>query len=608
MRVSDQLASILKDVEKPARYTGGEVNMVVKDPKDVAIRFAFAFPDIYEVGMSHLGSRILYDILNRRRDTYCERVFAPWVDMQAAMEKAHMPLFTLETGTELSQFDFVGFTLQYELSYTNVLNMLRLSGLPLRAKARAGGPIIAAGGPCAFNPEPLAEFIDLFMIGDGEEVIGELMDLYQEHGHLPKERFLLMAAQQIQGIYVPRFYEPAYHDDGTLERTRPVADVPPRVKKRMVPDLENAPYPEAPIVPYLSIVHDRIMLEVFRGCTRGCRFCQAGMIYRPVREKSPDKVAELAEKLMENTGYEEMSLFSLSTGDYSHLGEVNRRLNDAFADKRVSLSLPSQRIDSFARDMAREASRVRKSGLTFAPEAGSQRLRDVINKNVTKEDLLRAVRFAFENGWNSIKLYFMIGLPTETTEDIEALAKLVHAVCDAYYAVPKAQRAPGLTVNVSTSTFVPKSHTPFQWCAQDGIETTREKQALLKELLRRRGVRYKWHDARVSRIEAAFALGDRRLADVLEKALEKGCRFDGWDEYFSYDRWLEAFSEAGVDIAFFANREREPEEALPWDHIDSGVTKAFLKAQWLLAKAAKTTPDCRESCHGCGLAAFGGCP
>nr|WP_243108461.1 TIGR03960 family B12-binding radical SAM protein [Maliibacterium massiliense] len=604
--LKERIEAVLAHVEKPARYTGGELNMCVKDPSAVDVRFALAFPDTYEVGMSHLGSKILYHCINMRKDTYCERVFAPWVDMEEYMREEGIPLFSLETFSPIADFDMVGFTLQYEMSYSNVLNMLELAGIPLRSDARgAGDPLIIAGGPCAFNPEPLAPFIDLFVLGEGEEVTHELLDLYARERTLDKETFLLHAAQRIAGVYVPRFYEETYHADGTLAGRRRLAQVPARIQKRIVSDVDKLPYPEAPIVPYIGIVHDRIMLEVFRGCTRGCRFCQAGMIYRPLREKSAARVVELARAQVASTGYEEISLTSLSTGDYSHLDEVAGALNAAFDQKRVSVSLPSLRIDSFTEDMARQSGRVRKSGLTFAPEAGSQRLRDCINKNVTQEDLMRTVHTAFSLGWNTIKLYFMVGLPTETMADIDALAKLVHGVCDVYYALPKEQRAPGLRVTASTSNFVPKAHTPFQWCGQDSIALLHEKQQYLRQALKRRGITYNWHEAYLSRMEAAFALGDRRLADVLEAAHRRGCRFDGWDEHFSYEKWCQAFDDCGLDIAFFANRARDLDEMLPWDHIDCGVRKAYLQKEWARAKAGVTTPDCRQGCTGCGAATFG---
>ena len=490
--LKEKIDSLLDRVQKPARYMGGEMNCVLKDPDSVAIRYAFAFPDVYEVGMSHLGSRILYDIINKREDALCERVFMPWVDMADLMRSEDVPLFSLETRTPVGDFDMLGITLQYEMSYTKMLTMLDLAGIPLRSADRgAKDPIVVAGGPCVYNPEPIAPFVDAFIIGEGEEVNLELIELYKEYKGLSKEAFLRHAAQ-IEGVYVPRFYET---DAFGAVHPKEGSGAPARVRKRIVSDMDTAVYPTAPIVPFLSVVHDRMMMEVFRACTRGCRFCQAGMIYRPLREKSMERILELAKAQSESTGYEELSLTSLSTGDYSNLHELEDRLDEMLCSRRVSVSLPSLRIDSFGEDMARQSSAVRKTGLTFAPEAGSQRLRDVINKNVTEEDLLRCAKIAFENGYSRIKLYFMIGLPTETQEDLQELADLAHKVADVYYAMDKKMRAPGLNIVVSTSTFVPKPDTPFQWCAQVTQEQILEKQQFLRQALRRRGISYSWHES-----------------------------------------------------------------------------------------------------------------
>ncbi len=597
-----RLEALLETVQKPARYTGGEMNAAEKGACDV--RFAFCFPDTYEVAMSHLGMKILYDILNKLPYAACERVCMPWVDMADGMRREDIPLFSLETRKPVREFDVVGFTLQYEMSYTNILDMLDLAGIPMLAKERGeGAPLIVAGGPCAFNPEPLADFIDAFMIGDGEDVIAELCDTVRawKQSGAPKEA-LLRTLAGIEGVYVPSLYEATYNEDGTLAAFTPLDGAPNTVRKRIVDDLNSAPYPDKIPVPYTEIVHDRIMLEIMRGCTRGCRFCQAGMLYRPVRERGKDKLLALAEALESATGYEEISLSSLSCGDYSDLPGLIGALMDRFSQARVSVSLPSMRIDNIMKQSLEETQKVKKSGLTLAPEAGTQRLRDVINKNVTRDDLLRAVSDAFESGWSAVKLYFMTGLPTETDEDLAGIGELAREVIARYFAVPKEKRAKGLRVTVSVSVFVPKAFTPFQWAAQDTIAVMKEKQQKLRAILNIKGVTFNWHDPELSMLEACLARGDRRIGKVLLSAWQKGARLDGWTEQFKYAAWLEAFSENGLDPAFYANRERAQGELLPWAFIDAGVTQAYLMKERERALRGETTPDCRGDCQGCGLA------
>ena len=618
MRHPDCLMSILVDdalllsVEKPARYTGNELNMVRKDPGAVSIRYAFCFPDTYEVGMSHLGMKILYHVLNLREDTYCERFFAPWTDMAAKMRERGMPLFSLETRTPLSEFDFVGFTLQYEMSYTSVLDMLDMGGVPVLTRDRGlSDPFVMGGGPCACNPEPLADFFDLFVIGEGEEVIGELMDAHRvwKDSGAAREAYL-EAVAGIEGVYVPSFYYQTYHEDGTVEATVPTrACAPERVRRRIVRDLDAVPYPDAIIVPFVQTVHDRVMLELFRGCIRGCRFCQAGIIYRPVRERSVDTLTGLAERSLCNTGYEELSMMSLSTSDYSKLPELTDRLLAVSEDKKVNLAVPSLRVDNFSLGLMDRISKVRKSGLTFAPEAGSQRLRDVINKGVTDENLLSSVCQAVAGGWSSVKLYFMLGLPTETMEDVDAIAELGFRLLEACRGMEGASR---LKITMSASTFVPKPFTPFQWEPQDTMAQMREKQYYLKDRLRRisKRVDLSWHDNETSFLEAVLARGDRRLGKVVYRAWRAGCRFDSWREHFRYDLWIAALAEEGLDPAFYANRRRAFTEVLPWDHIVFGVTRTFLRIVMEMGTQAELTRNCANGCAGCGAAEYeaGICP
>ncbi len=604
MDLNEKIEKILEKVQKAPRYTGGEMNTTVKDWDECLLHFGFCFPDTYEVGMSHLGLKILYGLINRESWSLCERFFMPWTDMMALMEEEQLPLLSMESRHPLNEFDVVGFTLQYEMSFSNILAMLKMGGIPLEGKDRdESDPIVVAGGPCAFNPEPLADFIDAFMIGDGEDVMTELnrVILERKEKALSREQCLKNLAK-LEGVYVPSLYDVAYNKDGTIASVKPnCAEAPVSVRKRVVVDLNNTYYPEEFPVPYTEVIFDRIMLEIMRGCTRGCRFCQAGILYRPVRERSMEKLIDLSEKLQQSTGYEEISLSSLSSGDYSCLPELIRELMKRLKEKRVSISLPSLRIDSVLKESLEETQQVKKTSLTFAPEAGTQRMRDVINKGVTEEDLLGKVRDAFEGGWSSVKLYFMSGLPTETTEDLDGIADLARKVIAEYFNVPKTQRAKGLRVTVSVSVFVPKPFTPFQWAPQDTLETILGKQEHLRQVLNIKGVTFHWHEPYVSYLEACFARGDRRMGAVLKRAYEKGCILDGWNETFRYDTWMEAFRECGLDPAFYANRERTKDEILPWDHIDSGVTKQFLWHEKEKSERAETTKDCRKGCNGCGI-------
>jgi len=604
--ISDE---ILNSVEKPARYTGGEWNSVVKKPEEVDIRFAFCFPDVYEVGMSHLGMKILYHLLNERKDTYCERVFAPWVDLEEKMRENNIPLFALESQEPITDFDFIGFTLQYEMSYSNIINMLDLANVPILASQRdERHPIVCVGGPCAYNMEPIADFVDFVMLGEGEEIINEVMDVYAKNkAEKASKLHFLEEIATIEGIYVPQFYDVQYNEDGTVSAINHIKEkYPSKLKKRIIKDMDNVYFPDRIVVPFTAIVHDRIMLEIFRGCSRGCRFCQAGVIYRPVREKTPKRLLELAEKLVENTGYDEISLTSLSTSDYSGIKELTNGLIDSMESRKVNLSLPSLRIDSFSLDLMEKAQKVRKGGLTFAPEAGSQRLRDVINKGVSEEDLIHSCSIAFNGGWSSVKLYFMLGLPTENFDDIQGIADLGNKVIDIYMKVPKENRGKGLNINISTSSFVPKPFTPFQWEPQDSMDSLRQKPRFLKDKLKNRFITYHWSDPETSFLEAVFARGDRRLGKVIAKAVEKGCKFDGWGEHFRFDVWMEAFKECNIPPEFYANRERSRDEVMPWDHIDVGVTKAFLYSEREKAYKGEVTPNCMVKCAGCGATVFEG--
>ena len=596
---------ILSSVQKPARYTGGEFASIIKPQDEVETTICLAFPDVYEVGMSYLGFKILYHLLNKEQGVQAERVYAPWIDMEAKMRERHIPLRTLETKKTLTECDIVGFTLQYELSYTTILNMLDLGGVPVLAADRTDeDPLVIVGGPCVYNPEPLADFFDFAIIGEGEEVMVEVMTAYKKWKRAGKpggRQAFLQEVVKISGIYVPSFYKVEYNENNTIKAVQPVAEnVPPVVYKRVVGDMNSVDFPTSPIVPFGEIVHDRIMLEVFRGCSRGCRFCHAGMVYRPVRERKPEVLKDLARQLVDNTGYNEISLVSLSSADYSCLAPMVHDMIDEFKDDRVSVSLPSLRIDSFCVAIAKEIQAVRKSGLTFAPEAGSQKMRDVINKGVTEEDLMNAVGAAFESGWNSVKLYFMIGLPFENDDDVLAIADLARKVQYKYYQVTGKR---GCKVTCSASFFVPKPYTAFQWFAQDDLETIRRKQFPLKDEINTiKNVTLNYHDSKTGIIEAVFARGDRKLGKALLLAWQKGARFDGWSDCFDYERWLEAFAEAGLDKDFYAARQRGENEVFPWEHISPGVSRKFLWNEWQKAYAQQLTHDCRRStCTGCGV-------
>ncbi len=598
----------LLKVQKPGRYTGGEPNSVIKGKKDVNIRFAFCFPDSYEIGMSHLGIKILYSLYNEIPDVWCERVFAPWPDMEAIMRQHSIPLYGLESGDAITDFDFIGFTMQYELSYSNMLNMMELANVKLLASERANDdPIVVCGGPCVCNPEPLADFVDIFSLGEGEEVSVEMFDLYRrcKAEGFDRKKFLRMAAD-IPGLYIPSLYDVSYNEDGTIAAFVPRDGAPEKIQKRIVQDFDKAYRLENIIVPMTEIVHNRMVGEIFRGCIRGCRFCQAGYIYRPVRGRQPGTINDMCRSLCENTGYDEISLSSLSTSDYTQLSSLLDKMLDWTEKSKVSISVPSLRVDGFSAELTEKLQKVRRGGLTFAPEAGTQRLRDVINKNVTEKELYNTCRTAFLGGWSSVKLYFMLGLPTETDEDVEGIAKLAQMVVDTYYENPDRPKGKAVSVSASASTFVPKPFTPFQWEPQISIDEIHRRQKVLQRSVTSRKISLSWHDANTSFLEAVFARGDRRLGDVLLKAHEMGCKFDSWEEFFSLDVWREAFARCGVDPDFYANRTRSYEEILPWDHIDCGITKAFLISEHKKALRAETTPNCREKCAGCGAAALTG--
>lgn len=599
---------ILLQVEKPARYVGNEINMVKKNPKDVDVRFAFCFPDVYEVGMSYLGMQILYYFLNRRDDTYCERVYAPWTDMEELMRQNNIPLFALESQEAINKFDIVAFTLQYEMSYTNIINMLDLAGIPIWSKDRKeNDPIICAGGSCAYNPEPLADIIDFFYIGEGEVLYDDIIQLYKTNKEVGGSREdFLEKLLDFDGIYVPKFYDVKYKDSGEIESFKPNNPKAKSViKKVIVSDLDKSFYPEKLLVPLIEIVHDRVILETFRGCIRGCRFCQAGMIYRPVREKSVDTLLEQAKTLVKASGHEEISLLSLSTNDYTCFETLADNLLNEFASKGINLSLPSLRIDAFSLELMSKIQSVRKSSVTFAPEAGTQRLRDVINKNLSEEEILNGCKLLFDGGWNRVKLYFMMGLPTETEEDLKAIGQLADKIVNKYFEIPKEERKKPITVVLSTSCFVPKPFTPFQWAAQDTADMFIQKQKVVKNSITRKQVQYNYHHANLSSLEGVMARGDRRIGKVIYQAWKNGCKFDAWNDLFSYQKWLEAFNITGINPTFYANRQRDLDEILPWDHISIGVTKEFLLREYQKALNAVVTPNCRQQCSGCGAKNFG---